>query len=285
MAYINLFPTYANNQQLGNRGRYGHRVPRASASVRRDRQAGPDQLRSLPVRQRRGPGRLFPEPGDDPPCFAMDAGLPFLNIVQACSWTPVRRVPNADEMRYLVYTTLAYGAQGISYYVYCWPGHDGGIALPDGTPTPIYHALKTTEPRVRCHRPAASAARFAGSVSRRNDPRGCSSPCPTTPRSAWTRPCRRWKSSRCSGYAARCWGTSATQADHPRRRRQPGLPDRVRTITLVGPGDLGDLRCHVRQLGPGGRPPRRIAAFLVESGGGGKLLRLAEMASFERAPP
>ena len=53
------------------------------------------------------------------------------------------RVPAADEMRYLVYTTLAYGAQGISYYVYCCPGHTGGIALPDGTPTPIYHALKS----------------------------------------------------------------------------------------------------------------------------------------------
>ena len=50
-----------------------------------------------------------------------------------------------DEMRYLVYTTLAYGAQGISYYVYCHPGHTGGISQPDGTPTPIYHALKTTE--------------------------------------------------------------------------------------------------------------------------------------------
>ncbi|HBO43668.1 MAG TPA: hypothetical protein DD670_07005 [Planctomycetaceae bacterium] len=74
---------------------------------------------------------------------AQDAGLPFLNIVQACSWTPARRVPQADEMRYLVYTTLAYGARGISYYVYCHPGHTGGIAQPDGTPTPIYHALKT----------------------------------------------------------------------------------------------------------------------------------------------
>jgi hypothetical protein len=46
-------------------------------------------------------------------------------------------------MRYLVYATLAYGAQGISYYVYCCPNHTGGIALPDGTPTPIYHALKS----------------------------------------------------------------------------------------------------------------------------------------------
>ncbi len=53
------------------------------------------------------------------------------------------RIPTGDEVRYLVYTTLAYGAQGISYYVYCCPGHKGVIALADGTPTPLYHALKS----------------------------------------------------------------------------------------------------------------------------------------------
>jgi hypothetical protein len=75
--------------------------------------------------------------------FAQQAGLPFLNIVQVCSWDPAVRVPNVDETRYLVYTTLAYGAQGISYFVYCYPGCKGGIALADGTPTSIYHALKS----------------------------------------------------------------------------------------------------------------------------------------------
>ncbi len=55
---------------------------------------------------------------------ALAANVPFLNIVQACSWTPVRRVPQPDEMRYLVYTTLAYGAQE-SYYVYCVGAHGG----------------------------------------------------------------------------------------------------------------------------------------------------------------
>ena len=74
---------------------------------------------------------------------AQQAGIPFLKVVQSCSWEPSVRVPNGNEMRFLVYTTLAYGAQGISYYVYCEPRHAGGIALPDGTPTPIYHALKS----------------------------------------------------------------------------------------------------------------------------------------------
>ena len=74
---------------------------------------------------------------------AQEAGVPFLNIVQACTWTPSMRVPNGDEVRYLVYTTLASGAQGISYYVYSHPNHTGAIAAADGTPTPLYHVLKT----------------------------------------------------------------------------------------------------------------------------------------------
>ena len=53
------------------------------------------------------------------------------------------RIPNTNELRYLVYTTLAYGAQAISYYVYAHPGHHGSIANLDGTPGPLYHALKT----------------------------------------------------------------------------------------------------------------------------------------------
>ena len=72
-----------------------------------------------------------------------DAGVPFLNIVQACTWAPqAMRIPNANELRYLVFTTLAYGAQAISYYVYAHAGHDGSIANLDGTPGPLYHALK-----------------------------------------------------------------------------------------------------------------------------------------------
>jgi len=74
---------------------------------------------------------------------AQRAGLPFMNIVQACTWdAKLMRVPTDNEMRYLVYTTLAYGAQGISYYVYRYPGHEGGIATADGAPTSIYHVLK-----------------------------------------------------------------------------------------------------------------------------------------------
>jgi hypothetical protein len=142
MAYINLFPTYATNKQLGNKG---DPVTAYCAHLKEYIETVQPSLVSYDHYQ-------FSTNGDSGNYFlnlalirqaSLDAGLPFLNIVQACTWSPVMRVPNAQEMRYLVYTTLAYGAQGISYYVYCWPNHIGGIANPDGTPTPIYHALST----------------------------------------------------------------------------------------------------------------------------------------------
>jgi hypothetical protein len=52
-------------------------------------------------------------------------------------------VPNPDELRYLVYSTLAYGAQGISYYVYACANHHGSLVSLDGTPGPLYHAVKS----------------------------------------------------------------------------------------------------------------------------------------------
>jgi hypothetical protein len=141
LAYINLFPTYASNEQLGNKG------DKATAYK--------DHLRHYVDIVR--PALIsydhyqFTTNGDTPDYFlnlamirraALDAQLPFLNIVQACSWTPSIRVPDSEEVRYLLYTTLAYGAQGISYYIYCCPGHRGGIANADGSPTELFNPLK-----------------------------------------------------------------------------------------------------------------------------------------------
>jgi hypothetical protein len=141
LAYINLFPTYASNEQLGNQG---DATTAYQAHLRQFVDTVKPDLISYDHYQ-------LTAQGDSAQYFlnlslirqaAQAAGLPFLNIVQACTWTPSMRVPKPDEMRYLVYTTLAYGAQGISYYVYCCPGHTGAIAHADGTPTPLYGALK-----------------------------------------------------------------------------------------------------------------------------------------------
>jgi hypothetical protein len=142
LAYINLFPTYATNEQLGNKGAT---VPAYEEHLRHYVDIVNPGLISYDHYQ-------FTVKGDSPDYFlnlslirqaAQKADVPFLNIVQACTWTSSMRVPNENEMRYLVYTTAAYGAQGISYYVYCCAGHTGGIANSNGTPTALYGALKS----------------------------------------------------------------------------------------------------------------------------------------------
>ncbi len=143
LAYINLFPTYANNQQLGTQGdtatayqkylqQYVEIVKPALISYDhyqfRIKDDSQQYFLNLSLIRR----------------AAQDAGVPFLNIVQACTWAPdSMRVPNPDELRYLVSTTAAYGAQGISYYVYACANHKGSIVGLDGTPGPLYQALKS----------------------------------------------------------------------------------------------------------------------------------------------
>jgi hypothetical protein len=143
LAYLNIFPTYASNEQLGTKGDV------ATAFTEHLRQyvdIVKPQLISYDHYQ-------FMINGEDTGQYflnlalvreaAQKAGIPFLNIVQAASWAPSVRVPIPEEERYLVYTTLAYGAQGISYYVYCCAGHTGAIAHADGTPTELYGPLST----------------------------------------------------------------------------------------------------------------------------------------------
>jgi hypothetical protein len=143
LAYINLFPTYANNEQLGTKG---DTVTAYKDHLQKFIEIVKPSLISYDHYQ-------FAVGGDNSEYFlnlalirraSLDAGLPFLNIVQASTWAPQSmRVPGPDEMRYLIYTTLAYGAEGISYYIYTCANHLGGVANADGTPTVLYPALKT----------------------------------------------------------------------------------------------------------------------------------------------
>ena len=143
LAYSNLFPTYASNEQLGTKGDV---VTAYREHLRLYVQQVKPSLISYDHYQ-------FRLKGDGDQYFlnlamiqraAQEAGVPFLNIVQACTWAPdAMRIPNSDELRYLVYSTLAYNAQGISYYVYAHPNHDGSLVSLDGIPGPLYHAVKS----------------------------------------------------------------------------------------------------------------------------------------------
>jgi hypothetical protein len=156
-AYINLFPTYANNDQLGTKG--------GTTTAYREylrlfiEQVKPDILSYDHYH--------FTVSGKDGDQYflnlgmirqtALDAGIPFMNIVQGCTWDSTMRAPDGDEMRWLNYTSLAYGAQALSYFVYyheafykerTGAGMDaGGMMRPDYSTTAQYAAARELNPQ------------------------------------------------------------------------------------------------------------------------------------------
>ena len=142
VAYINLYPTYANNEQLGTEGD-------TVTAYREHLRQFVDIVK---------PGLLsydhyhFIEDGDRGQYFlnlalmreaARKAGVPFVNIIQACAFNPGWRAPTEHELRWLTYTSLAYGAQGICHFVYNCRCRKSGFFqdCPESeVPLPIYWA-------------------------------------------------------------------------------------------------------------------------------------------------
>jgi hypothetical protein len=160
LAYINLYPTYANEQQLGvsadaaERAKVGY--PQDYAGVATDDQTvlryrehlkkflevvkpdlisydhyhflkeGPDGARS--------DGKQYFLNLALIRLAALESGKPFLNTIQADTIEKSWRLPNAAETRWLVFTTLAYGGRGISYFTYWGPPDYNGLYV-DGKPS------------------------------------------------------------------------------------------------------------------------------------------------------
>lgn len=116
LAYINLFPTYASTEQLGTKGdtvtAYREYL-RQFLEVVKPGLIGYDHYH-------------FKKSSDGDQYFlnltlvreaTLKAGLLFLNIIQACdSPSAGWRGPSEHEIRWLVHTSLACGAQGISHF-------------------------------------------------------------------------------------------------------------------------------------------------------------------------
>ena len=230
LAYINLFPTYATNEQLGNKGDL---VTAYREHLRQYVDVVKPALISYDHYQ-------FAVSRDNDQYFlnlsliqraAQEARLPFLNIVQACTWTPSMRIPNPDELRYLVHTTAAYGAQGISYYVYCHPGHSGGIALPDGTPTPLFQELKSANREFVALAKELQSFRLLGAYHTSMKEPGCTPP----PVEAAFRIEAAKSSPHPRGFLLTCFGVSA----QPTRACVVNLDYTTNaTATLIGPKNL-----------------------------------------------
>lgn len=161
LAYINLFPTYANEKQLGvsvaDATKAKVTVPETAVGVKADDAVVLRYLEHL----RQYVETVKPDlisydhyhffknadgsDKDGKEYFlnlglirkaALDAGKPFLNIIQADTIIESWRMPKANEERWLAFTTLAYGGRGIAYFTYWGPKAYGGL-YQDGVAAPL----------------------------------------------------------------------------------------------------------------------------------------------------
>ncbi|HNT35904.1 MAG TPA: hypothetical protein PKH07_13015 [bacterium] len=160
LAYINLFPTYANEAQLQVSA---DAAERAKVGIPQDF-AGVSTSDDTVLRYREHLRQFveivkpdlisydhyhFLKDSDGKQYFlnlaliraaALEANKPFLNIIQACdSPSEGWRGPGENEVRWLTYTSLAYGAQGICHFRYdvgLWEDRKN-----PSTPLPLYWAV------------------------------------------------------------------------------------------------------------------------------------------------
>lgn len=167
LAYINLFPTYANEAQLQVSA---DAAERAKVGIPED-YAGVNTNDKTVLRYREHLRRYvetvkpdlisydhyhFLKGKDGKQYFlnlalirlaAQEAHKPFLNIIQADTIEKSWRMPNIAEERWLVFTTMAYGGRGISYFTYWGPVAYNGLYR-DGTPAPLLMDVAALNARI-----------------------------------------------------------------------------------------------------------------------------------------
>jgi hypothetical protein len=81
----------------------------------------------------------------------LKAEIPFWTYIQAFASTGDLRQPNYNEIRYQVFSSLAYGCKGLSYFVYTTPPGSGftGIVLPGGSlNAPLYNSIQSVNAEI-----------------------------------------------------------------------------------------------------------------------------------------
>ena len=137
--YINLFPNYANAQQLGTAS-YEEHLEKFIAACK------PTQL-SYDHYALMDDGSLrhgYWQNLEAVRAAAKRHGLPFWNIVLTVAHFNYRE-PTMADLRFQVYSTLAYGGRGIAYFTYFAPRVGNYRAAPIdqfGNPTPTWHRLQ-----------------------------------------------------------------------------------------------------------------------------------------------
>lgn len=138
LTYINLFPNYASDQQLGTAG-YDEYVDRFMTEV------NPDVLSMDHY-----PMMTPEEDGRKKYCsnlevmrkYALRQDIPFWNYFNSMPFGP-HGDPTEAQLKWQVYTSIAYGARGVLYFCYWTPrGHEfpkgGAIITAEGRKTRHY---------------------------------------------------------------------------------------------------------------------------------------------------
>jgi hypothetical protein len=142
LAYINLFPNYANARQLGT-GTYEEHVSRFMKVV------NPDVLSMdrYPLLRPDADGRgAYCQNLEVLRKEALGARIPFWNFFNTMPFGP-HSDPTEAQIRWQIYTSLAYGAKGVLYFCYWTPSggefpRGGAILTAEGRRTRHYDEAK-----------------------------------------------------------------------------------------------------------------------------------------------
>ncbi|MBU4212897.1 MAG: hypothetical protein L6437_09785 [Kiritimatiellae bacterium] len=92
----------------------------------------------------------------------LKADIPFMQII-LCTPVGDHRNPDETDLWWQIYTTLCYGARGISYFTYWTPPQwTDGIIAADGARTPHYEMVKRLNARVQALAPTLIRLRSCG---------------------------------------------------------------------------------------------------------------------------
>jgi hypothetical protein len=149
LAYINLYPNYANQQQLGAET-YEEHVARFMEEV------DPDVLSMdhYPVMKPSGDSRAsYCANLEVMRKYSLQKGVPFWNFFNTMPFGP-HFDPTEADLRWQVFTSLAYGAKGVLYFCYWTPGggefpKGGAILTAEGRKTRHYEQAKRINATVK----------------------------------------------------------------------------------------------------------------------------------------
>lgn len=115
--YYNLFPSYANKQQLGTKT-YEEHVKQFFDKV------DPQLYASVDIYPLNISYSINNDYFYNLDVFATECrnrGIPFAIYIQSVSFASIKRTPNEQEMRWQAYCALSFGAKDIQYFTYCTP--------------------------------------------------------------------------------------------------------------------------------------------------------------------